>query len=661
MNKRPARNSTRLAILSALVVLLCAAVPTTVSDVIFNREIVVRHSQTPNSADTGETRALVDAAAGVTIDTPRIAAALAFVDQRNDCADFRVTTLLRLLLAREQALTPSARAALVRTLLNFRYGMDQPGADPMVLWSENHQVLFAAAEFLAGRRFADRTFSDGRHGLAHEAAARARLLFWLEQRWRYGFSEWNSHYYVEDIAALANLVDFSTDVEIRSKATIVLDLLVYDLASQSLDGEFIATSGRLYENNRKSGDAGMRRVLQHAFGADQALAPASGIEINFLLSSYRVPPVLRAIAEDTARRVIRASYGRDLAELDDDATMQVGDHRLVALWGMQAFSNPQAVTTTLRGIRTYQLFANPYFSRFRQLNYRLLSGTGALPLLSRALDLPTNGTLLSRANTYTLRTADFEMSTTQAYRPGDWGNQHHVFGVTFGPGATLFHTNPATRPGDPPPNGNSPSYWTGTDRLPLSCQNGAVNLSLYRLPDRAGFGRTYALNFTHLHVPAARFDRALQEGARLFLQRGRALIGVTAGGPLKRAGADEFILRGTAQFWVTQASTTDAETFDAFVRRIRAAAPRFDGEVLSYQTQAGDFTASYARGCALDGAPLQLQYDRIDSPYAHVPRNASRMRIAFAGRSLTLDFAAMSRQVDVVANAEASPPPNTSQ
>lgn len=47
---------------------------------------------------------------------------------------------------------------------------------------------------------------------------------------------------------------------------------------------------------------------------------------------------------------------------------------------------------------------------------------GALPLLSRSLDLPSNGTALQRADVYGYRTADYAMSTTQAYQPGAFGH-----------------------------------------------------------------------------------------------------------------------------------------------------------------------------------------------------------------------------------------------
>ena len=45
-------------------------------------------------------------------------------------------------------------------------------------------------------------------------------------RWRYGFSEWNSHYYAEDAAALAGLIDFAPDEAIRRQAKGEVEVLM---------------------------------------------------------------------------------------------------------------------------------------------------------------------------------------------------------------------------------------------------------------------------------------------------------------------------------------------------------------------------------------------------------------------------------------------------
>ena len=84
-------------------------------------------------------------------------------------------------------------------------------------------------------------------GREHMAHARRRVLRWLDERLRIGFSEWNSPgYYVYDIIPLLNLADFAVDPEIRTRAAMVMDLLIFDLALNSPTGAMAGSAGRVY-------------------------------------------------------------------------------------------------------------------------------------------------------------------------------------------------------------------------------------------------------------------------------------------------------------------------------------------------------------------------------------------------------------------------------
>ncbi|WP_143447817.1 hypothetical protein [Kineosporia sp. R_H_3] len=635
------RRRRRAALVVGPVVLALVAVVgwVTIGDIRYHDSISVVRSRVANATDTGEVRALKRAAVGRTVTGADLAQAVAFVRGENDGADFRLVTLLRLRLGYPDRLAPDADEALRSTLLGMRYWMTEPGTNGLVYWSENHQVLFATAEYLAGQLYPDDRFRDGRTGRAHHEEARDRLLFWLAQRWRYGFSEWNSHYYAEDVAALSDLVDFAGDGDLRGRATMVLDRLLLDVASRAFRGEFISASGRLYENNRTTGDDAIRRILRHAFeGADVASA-SDAIDINFLLSSYRTPPVLAAIAGDPTATAITSTAGRNLADLDADASLTTAERRIMAQWGMEAFTNPEAVDTSVDWIRAHGLLANPYLSAFRQLDYRALRAVGALPLISRRLDLPTNGTALQRADVYGYRTADYAMSTTQDYQPGAFGNQEAVVQLTLDRGLSLFHNHPAVRPGEPSPNGSSPGYWTGDGYLPVSCQSEGVSLSVYDLPDHSGRGRSAVLEYTHLRVPFARFDRVELAGNRLLLQRGTVLVAVTGATALRRTSDEEVVQDGRRTWWVVEASSTRAETFAAFAERVRAARVSFDGTTLTYAAPRRTLTASTEAGCTADGSPIAVPYGRVPAPYARTDGSGDRVTVEFGGRRLDLDYA----------------------
>src|SRR5262249_10178623 len=128
------------------------------------------------------------------------------------------------------------------------------GAD-MTYWSENHRILFATAEYLAGQHFPDemivsawkhrktgRTPQAGdKTGRQHMENARPRVLAWLNERLRMGFAEWNAPgYYEEDLLPLLNLADFVVDDDIRTRASMVLDLIIFDMARFQLGGAMIA-------------------------------------------------------------------------------------------------------------------------------------------------------------------------------------------------------------------------------------------------------------------------------------------------------------------------------------------------------------------------------------------------------------------------------------
>ncbi|MBI4899486.1 MAG: hypothetical protein HY829_03300, partial [Actinobacteria bacterium] len=89
-----------------------------------------------------------------------------FVDMRRDCADFRAVALLAVLLAGK--VPDESLDQVRRSLVGFKYWMAEPGDDGMCFWSENHQLLFAAAEYLAGGRFPEDVFTnDRRTGAEH--------------------------------------------------------------------------------------------------------------------------------------------------------------------------------------------------------------------------------------------------------------------------------------------------------------------------------------------------------------------------------------------------------------------------------------------------------------------------------------------------------------
>jgi hypothetical protein len=640
-------------VLGAVLALLClagAATLVTLRDIRRNDAIAKipdRPAETPPADLAAVLRALE---AGAPYEESAVENACAYVDGRWDCADFRLASLLRFLYVPDYALTEASRERIKRSLLGFRYWMTEPGRDSMCVWSENHQILFASAEYLAGKLYPDERFTnDGRSGLEHAASARERILTWLRQRWDYGFTEWYSNvYYVEDIAPLANLVDFSGDREIAAKASIVLDLLLYDVATQSHRGNFLSTSGRSYESGKKSGAGNsMRAVIEHVWGWEVNPDGRAGMEANFILvEDYQVPEVIRGIGRDMEAAVIKASVGLDVAELAREGLLGQEDRQIMMQWAMEAFTNPEVIANTVAYIDRHDMFSNAFLHDFTTVNLSLLKDLGLLPLVSRVLRPQTDGVAIQRANTYTYRTPDYLLATAQEHHPGGYYDQQHIVAASFGPGLSVFHTHPAVPEGKDGPNGGSPTYWVGGGHLPHAAQDRNVSLAVYRLPAKAGPMERKILPFTHAWFPTAAFDAFEVAGPWAFAASGTAFIAVRGIGDLElRDTGDELIQRGRDTAWVIEmAGRGEYPDFEAFKAALRSRPFSWKAGSLAYGLPDRELRLDYGKGFFLDGKRVDSDYKRFESPWAEVERKPAEMRIRHGGRELFLDFGRMIRE-----------------
>ena len=158
------------------------------------------------------------------------------------------------------------------------YGDDEVDHE-MEFWSENHYIMFASSEYLLGQLWQDETFqpcqlfvdagdtTGARTGAQRRDRGRARVLKWLNNRLMFGWMEFNSSgYYREHLWALLNLVDFALDEEVRTKATMAVDLMLFDVTRYLHRGAMGAAGGRSQFKSKSHGfDNGAdRRRGDHA-------------------------------------------------------------------------------------------------------------------------------------------------------------------------------------------------------------------------------------------------------------------------------------------------------------------------------------------------------------------------------------------------------------
>lgn len=329
--------------------------------------------------------------------------------------------------------SPVAGEILKQGLLSYKFWLDERpranGNDPlnkvkedlgygdeanreMEFWSENHYIMFASSEYLLGQLWPDDMFQpasvirgaavdEGRRtGEQRRQRGRARCLKWLNNRLMFGWMEFNSSgYYREHLWALLNLVDFALDEEIQKKATMAVDLMLFDALRFSHHGSMGAAGGRSQFKSKVSGyDNGLTDVVEMLLGVKGVFAESSSeIGVSFATSTYQVPEVLleigsnpptysftdrsrvsvtfdeaakygilysqKSVVKDSLHRgyaVKRALHQPHLAAVNKEIQRTHDEYGrdeddTIFFWGMSAFFNKQVVRNTLRVMHAFGL------------------------------------------------------------------------------------------------------------------------------------------------------------------------------------------------------------------------------------------------------------------------------------------------------------------
>ncbi len=570
-----------------------------------------------------------------------IEAVCVYIDNRYDCLDFRMQSIIRILYNHSEKIEASALNRMKNTLLNAKYYMDQVGEDSICYWSENHLLLFAVAEYLTGQLYEEEIFTnDGLSGKEHKKLAKERLMIWLEQRFKYGFVEWYSNtYYEEDIAPLANIIEFCDDKKIVERAKMVLDLLLFDIATQSYKGSFTSTSGRQYEEGKKSGkDSALSNVTKHVWGYD-SFEKSAGLDQCFIyMKGYEVPNVIKAIGKDHSPNVIKASTGLNLNELLKEYPESFSLGRVMMQWSMEAFSNAEIITSAMKYIHKHKMLSNEFMNGFKLINLSILKYLGLLPLVSKILRPSTNGSAIQRANTYTYRTDSYMLSTTQSYHPGDFGDQQHIWSATLASDLCVFTTHPALPLSDDGALSISPGYWVGNGRNPHSVQNNNVNITMYVIDGKKGFMESSLEKESHCYFPVNKFDKVEVLNKTVFGVKDNTYIGIRTLNDIKQLD-DELIQRGELTVWVTEMGDANTETFEEFKDRVLSNTLEVDSNELKLVYKSKEnHQLTYQGEYTVNNKVINTEYKRFDSIYSTTERKSNKILIKFGEHELELDF-----------------------
>lgn len=609
-----------------------------------------------------------------------------FINKRFDCSDFWCQLLFRLYKDYSSELTPKVKEVIKKTFLDFKYWMDEPGADSMCYWSENHCILFAELEYLAGQEWEDETFSNsGLKGSEHKRRGYERLMFLFKNRFKIGFYEWYSNnYFNEDIGPVAQLIDYAKDREIVEKAKIFLDLIMFEVASHSAEGRFSLVSSRMYGDNKASNEfgnriqAGVNALFYDDFNYDPIKACAIvGIDCYMMVcllemlkkKKYTLPKVIKEIALDNSEQVIKSSNGLNPKEYKEFNLIGQNNEQIMEQLSNEAFTNYQFILNSFRYIKSCDMFTNEFTQFFKWLDLFILRWTGAAKLVSYILGkrLLPNGITLGRGNVYCYRNNGYLLATAMRHSVDSCGTQEHIWQANLADNINVFTQQPSSMHNF----AGSPGYWGGNGRVPMSVQDKAVNLTIYKIPTKKRLGEGSLAPMTHIYFPKENFDKVIIEESSVFGSINGKHIGILSNQKLKfkeydkesakalvqhvstlfdgeflNKAADEYVLKEEFDLcaygegyhmYVTELSDSSKESFEDFIQRLKQNELRFEENQISYKSENRVIRASYEGLFEIDGKAQNTDYKRFESVYSLTERFPKEIVISFNKTSLILN------------------------
>ena len=611
-----------------------------------------------------------------------------YMHKRFDCSDFRAQLLFKIYKDCYHALTPKIRELIKNTFLDFKYFMDEPGSDSMCYWSENHQILFAVSEYLAGQQWPDEVFRNNKMtGKEHMVKAKIRIDAWMKQRFMYGFSEYLSNNYIaEDLSAMANFIVYAQDKKAVEQMKIILDILLLDVALNSINNRFVSTSSRIYGNNKSGNLYGnsIQCAMNVLWGndahtkavKDPYLTEKEKAKLQLSLNKkpnhiilcftdavkkglYILPEAIKDIALYDGTFVSKMSCGLSPEDMETENLIGNEPHQIMAQLGAETFTNHQVIENTLKYLKDNKMFRNSFLSYFIFLNitaFRCISWKK----FAKKHNIMPHGIATGRGNVYTYRTNRYCLSTSVCKDVDMCGAQEHVWSANIGETLAAFTTHPAG-------NGNghygsSPGYWIGNGRRPMSIQHKNVNITIYKLPDRIRLGETSVADITHAYMPKEHYDEFELNNNTVFARKNGVYIAMISNGELKyksfnssSAAAlhkskdlpDEFKLKsefdlcrcgGDYHIYVTEISDAETESFEEFKVRIKNNNIKFIKECVLYTTDSDQIKVSYDGIFTVNGIPAEKTYKRYDNKFCNCERKSDALLIDSGKHRLFLDF-----------------------
>ncbi|MGI5899091.1 MAG: hypothetical protein ACOX8S_04105 [Christensenellales bacterium] len=583
--------------------------------------------------------------------------ALNWIDQRNDCADFLIPALVRML--HQHRNTPRLDEAYAQkiedSLVGFKYWLDEPGEVHACYFTENHQILFHSAEYLVGQLFPDRIFpSNGKDGNWHRQHAIPFIRRWIDWRTRFGFSEWLTNgYYCEDILAMLGLMIYADEEDLRLRCRMIVDTLLFDVAVNGFKGYLCGTHGRVYARTLVDPDTqGITPVMGLSWGEGYMDGGLSDCATMMAIYDYKCPDAIAKAALSKPEVLINKErmsinvsdakyYGADPADFDN----------IMLFWGIQAYSDRLVVENSTKVFPYWNWMLNRVYA-YKEM-YELHDQAGA-----PCVDAP-DYTSMTEVNIYTYKTPDYMLSCAQDFRKGRMGYQQHPWTASLGGRAQVFTNSPASNDYISRPN-----QIAGNLNLPRAVAHNNVQLCIYRInPDFVDY------LYSHCYFPQHEFDEVAEKYGWVFGRKENGYIAVRSLRPARwlpvnpqayrsvyfdpqkaeemiaRAKPFDYMAPGHANVWAVElGSKAQNGSFEQFMTGFENAAITGDSHNFTYNSPSqGEMKFGWTCPLNVNGQDIGLRYKRYDNPFCQAEFNTGRLEIRAGGSLTVLDHDKLER------------------
>lgn len=573
------------------------------------------------------------------VDEQAIREAIDYVYTNLDCNDFTMGGLLRILYRFHDS--PHISRELItdieKSVLWFRYWWDEPGNDRRCYWTENHQIIFHSDELLAGQLFPDTVFdNDGNTGQYHIDHALHYIRRWLDFRVRFGFSEWlSNNYFEEDLLALVNLYDFAEQADVREKAKLLIDMLMFEMALHSYRGVMGCTHGRTYPRLIKGArkeDAS--NTIKLMFGMGMFNSPNMLGTIPLVTSDYRCPPAIVSIASDLEQpRLFKERHSLNI----DDAHRyglsydSLDDGHLY--WSIQDYVHPAIIGLAERLHWTYGIrLHEDYQTLYTRLYQWQIEEHGKI------VDAEMECHAMTEVHIQTYRTQHYMLSAAQDYRAGKPGYQQHPWQATLGIDAVVFTNHPGSDDETARPN-----FWAGNGILPRVAQHENVLVCIYHVSPNDPFP------FSHAYFPQDAFDEIIEQDNWILARKDDGYIALYTQHAYQwfadryddEHPTIEIRAESPDNVWLVEmGDTSQWESFQEFVEAITTTTVVTEGLSLRYNSPTiGQVEFAWDAPLQIAGETIPLHnYSRFNNPYCQAEFDSQVYQIRYGDLSHTLDF-----------------------